>query len=257
MNLALRSLQATQFQVHDLVCLGKDQSQQIERLMTKDNKKSQQIERLMAMVNDQSQRIERLMNKDKEKSQEIERLMAKVNDQSERIERFTSEQIKMQTTVVNTQASFAWKIPNIQAILDRSRDEVRVKIEYIVSEPFYLSENGYKLRIILKSKRSSLFVKEPHFAFCVRVVPGKFDQLLSWPFNEKVRVTLIDQNPWKDKREDISHVTDFRERSPTCPRPPYEKDDKFDFGGLIVTQDQLRTGSYVMDDAIFIRANKE
>ena len=226
----------------------KDQSQQIERLMTKDEEKSQEMERLMVKVTEQSQ--------------QIERLMAKVNDQSQRIERFEStvqdpsEQIKILTTVTSTHASFVWKIPNIQAILDRSRD-VRVQNEDIVSEPFYLSEIGYKLRIVLKPNGLQWFQTEPHFAFFVRVVPGKFDPFLSWPFKEKVRVTLIDQNPCKDKREDISCVFNFRQMFIPCPRPPYEKDDTFDFGRVLLTQNKLRTGSYIINDAIFIMAKKE
>ena len=217
--------------------------------MSKDEEKSQEMERMMVKVTEQSQ--------------QIERLMAKVNDQSQRIERFEftvqdpSEQIKIQTTVTNTHAAFAWKIPNIQAILDRRRD-VRLKNEVIVSVPFYLSENGYKLRIILRPNAgSSAFKKEPHFVFYIRVVPGEFDHLLFWPFKEKVRLTLIDQNPCNDKRGDLAHVIDFRQRSIPCPRPPYEREDKFDFGRVILTQSKLRTGSYVMNDAIFIMANKE
>ena len=223
----------------------KDQSQQIERLMTKDNEKSQHIERLMT--------------KDKEKSQQIERLISKVNDQSQRIERFTStvqdlsEQIKMQTTGTNTHSSFTWKIPNIRAILDRSRD-LRVKIEDILSEPFYLSENGYKLRIILKPNGFSPFKREPHFVFNVMVVPGEFDRFLSWPMKEKVRVTLIDQNPCKDKREDILRVLNVSQMLP--PTRPYGKGDNIDYGGHMITQDKLRTRSYIMNDAIFITANK-
>ena len=242
-------------QIERLMTKDNEKSQRIERLMTKDNETSQQIERLMTKDNEKSQQIERLMTKDKEKSQQIERLMAKVNDQSQRIERFAStvqdpsEQIKIQTTVTNTHAPFAWKIPNIRAILDRSR-QVRVKNEDIVSEPIYLFENGYKLRIILKPSGS-------HFVLCVRVVPGGFDHFLSWPFKEKVRVTLIDQNPCKDKRKDISHVFDFSKRLSKCPRPPHERDDKFDYGTLFITHDKLGTGSYIMNDAIFIMAKQE
>ena len=213
-------------------------------------------------MKDQSQQIERLMTKDKEKSQQIERLISKVNDQSQRIERFTStvqdlsEQIKMQTTGTHTHASFTWKIPNIRAILDRSRD-LRVKIEDILSKPFYLSENGYKLRIVLKTVKLYSSQARPNFAVHLRVVPGDFDHLLSWPIKEKIRVTLIDQNPYKEKRKDISYVVDFSERLPTCPRPPYERDEEFDFGDFFFTQGQLQTRSYIINDTIFIMANKE
>ena len=199
-------------------------------------------------MKDQSQQIERLMTKDYEKSQQIERLMTTVQDQS--------QQIEMLKTATTTHASFSWKITNIQAILDRSR-AVRIQSEDILSEPFYLSENGYKLRIVLKPNGTSLTKKEPHLAFYVRVVPGEFDRYLSWPFKEKIRVTLTDQNSYKDKREDISHVIDFKTRYQTCPRPPYEKDDRFDYGTHYITQDKLRTGSYIINDAIFIMANEE
>ena len=261
MNLALRSLEATQFQVHDLVSLVKDQSKQLERLMTKDKEKSQQIAILMAKDEEKSQQIERLMTKDKEKSQEIERLMSHVKNQSQQKERLMttvqdqSQQIEMLKIMINTHASFAWKIPNIQAILDRSRDVRLQNEDIILSQPFYLSENGYRLRIILKSSVPSSFLKEPHFVFYVRAVAGEFDHLLSWPLNAKIRLTLIDQNPCKDKREDKLCVADLKHGRILCGGRPYQN-DAFDFGVLTVTQEHLRTGTYIMNDAIFIMANK-
>ena len=185
------------------------------------------------------------MTKDNEKSQQIERLMTTVQDQKQKIE--------MLKIGINTHALFVWEIPNIQAILDMSKD-VRIQNEDIVSESFYLFRNVYQLRIILKPNGSSLTKKEPHFAFYVRAVQTR-PYFLSGEFKEKVRVTLIDQNPCKEKRDDISDVIDFS-KIKNHPWHSFEKDNKNDFGGLSVTHDKLRTGSYIMNDAIFITANK-
>ena len=208
MNLALRSLEATQLQVHDLVSLAR-------------------------FVKDQSQQIERLMSQVKEQSQQIERLKI----------------------VNNTNDSFVWKISNFQALLDRARRGQKV---VMLSEPFYLSKNGYKLRLKLELQPLfPIFDGDVYLSLFVRVVPGEFDPLLSWPFTEKVRSTVIDQNPCKDKRRNISGVIDFAEKSDPCPRPLAEK-DHFDYGHVFLTRgESLKSRSYIMNDTIFIIASKE
>ena len=219
MNLALRSLEATQFQVHDLVSLVKDQSQQMERSTSQVKEQSQQIERLMSQVKEQSQQIERL------------------------------------NIVNNTNDSFVWKISNFQALLDRARRREEVTL----SESFYLSKNGYKLRLKLKLENLSLFVSvdDVYLSLSIRVVPGEFDPLLSWPFTEKVRVTVIDQNPRKVQRENISEVIDFGKKRDPCPRPLAEK-GYFDYGNEFLTRiESLKSRCYIMNDTIFIIASKE
>lgn len=192
----------------------------------------------MATVRDQSQQIERLLSKDKEQSQELERLMSKVQ--------FQAQQIETLKTATGTHASFVWKIPNVRAMLGRHKAAIR-------SEPFYLSPNGYKLRIIVNLSGPSVFQKVPQWSLYIRVVPGEFDDLLPWPIKEKVRVTLIDQNPCQDKRENISRVINFENAA--CPRPVTE-DKGFDRGTLI-DQKTLLARPHIMNDTMFIMANKE
>ena len=122
LNLALRGLEATQHQVHELVTVVKDQSQhierqsqhierqsvQIERLMSKDQEQLEKIERLTSRVEDQSQQIKRLMSKDKEQSEKMERSISTVQDQPpQREQRVPIDQI--------LPTPFEWeiKIPNI------------------------------------------------------------------------------------------------------------------------------------------------
>ena len=186
-----------------------------------------QVRALVSLVEDQSQ--------------EMGRLMSKVKEQSEQIERMN----------MMNYAPFLWKIPNFQAVYDRA---VAGEEEVILSEPFYLSKNGYKLRIKMMPNGSSIF-KGHFFSLYINVVPGEYDSVLKWPFAETVRVTLIDQDPL-DTGGNISRVIDFKTRNALCPRPLIENDEGCSFGALL-EKDLLRTRSYIKNDTVFIMASKE
>ena len=111
----------------------KDQSQQMDRMISKDKEQTRQIER-------QSQQIEILISKEKEQSQEIGRL-------SERIERLMSK---------DKLTPFEWKIHNFKVFCMQARKVVQRS----VSEPFYLFARGYKylLRIEIKWSFSTPFL---------------------------------------------------------------------------------------------------
>ena len=88
LSLALRGLEATQYQVHELVTVVKEQSQQIERqsqqikeLLSKDKEQSQQIKQQSQHIERQSQQIEELISKDKKQSETMERPMSTAQDQ--------------------------------------------------------------------------------------------------------------------------------------------------------------------------------
>ncbi|KAJ7353873.1 TNF receptor-associated factor 4 [Desmophyllum pertusum] len=227
LNLALRGLkttqhglETTQHQVRALVSLVKDQSQKIERL-----------EKDMSTVKDQSQEMGRLMSIVKEQSKQIERM---------------------------NYAPFVWKIPNFQAIYDRA---VAGEEEVILSEPFYLSKNGYKLRIKLMPNGGSIdptahwIYKGHNLSLYIKVVPGEYDSVLQWPFTEKVRVTLINQDPL-DTRKNISRVIDFKLKEDPCLRPLVDKDEGYG-SAAFARQNILRIRSYIKNDTIFIMASKE
>ena len=202
LNLALRGLEATQHQVHELVTVVKDQSQQIKRLISMDKDQLQQIEQ-------QSKQIERLLSKDKAQSEKMGRLMFTVQDQSQQIKRLISkeeersERMERSMSTVQDQppqreqrgpinqifsTPFEWQIPKLLGAQ--------------VSEPFYLFERGYKylLKMVI-----AMDVLGPRLQLntYIKVVPGEFDELLSWPCKEKVRVTLVNQEamPWSVKKQ--------------------------------------------------------
>ena len=112
---ALRGLEATKHQVHELVTKVNDQSQQIKR-------QSQQIER-------QSGQIERLISKDKEQSEKVQRLTSSSSLQDQPPQRERHGPINQ-----TFPTSFKWKIPNVASVL--------LNEESLISDPFYLDSIG-------------------------------------------------------------------------------------------------------------------
>ena len=244
--LALRGLETNQHQVHELVTVVNDQSQhierqsqqierqsnQIERQSQQIERQSQQIERQLHQIERQSGQIERLMSKDKEQLEKMERSISKVEDQSKQIKQLMSkdkkqsEKTERSISTVQDQppqreqrgpikqivpTPFIWKIPNMIDFYTSAA----AALQNLVSKPFYLFERGYKYLLkISRGLLGGLF----HLDVSIKVVPGEFDELLSWPCKEKVRVTL-DNICGPSLRVPISNVIDFEKGREPCCRP--------------------------------------
>ena len=258
LNLALRGLEATQHQVHELVIVVKDQSQQIERLISKDKEQSQQIERQSQQIKEQSQQIERLISKDKEQSQQIERqssqiekLMSKDKEQSE-IKREAMSTVQDQSQQIERRelidqglpTPFEWKIPNIREVSYR---RAQYGPQILVCEPFYLSQRGYKY--LLKIEVVNIFLR-----LSIKVVPGEFDGLLSWPCKEKVRVTVNGLNKLRGTERNSSNVVfDFAESSEPWPRPLH--DDHHEYRLILQVRHSSLLSRFHPD--LLIKVNRE
>ena len=302
MNLALRGLEATQHQVHELVILVQDQSQQIERLSRQIERQSQQTERMISKDKEQTQQIERqsgqierLMSKDEDQSQQlerqskqIERLSGEIERQSQQINRQSQEieppsqqlgqismlgkeqseqterwmsmvhyQLPQQTEQLwpiminqNCPTPFEWKIPNIQHVLLRSMSGT----ESLVSEPFNLFRCDYKYLSKIEIRFQSVWVSLLHVY--IKVVPGEYDEFLSWPCKEKVRVTLVNQNTPLGYQGNKSKVIDFEKGQVPCSRPL--RDDYHEYRLIFeVNLTDLPDGYYRSNDTIFITINRE
>ena len=257
LNLALRSLETTQHLVKDqsqqielLMAKDKDTSRQIEQLIAKDKGTSQQIEQLMAKHEETSRKIERLTAKDKKKSQQIEQLMARDKDTSQQIERLTAL-VKVQDQHIRFLNSppFVWKISNFE----RAYRKAASGIEKVIANTFYLSSNGYRLRIKFFFNAKQAFGRLSFFIY-ICVVPGEFDPLLSWPFKEKVRVTLINQDPPRDEVKDICNVTDFGSLDVPIMRPLNENNERWH---VVFDPNFGFSESLALSDTIFIMVQKE
>ena len=69
-----------------------------------------------------------------------------------------------------------------------------------------------------------------------------------------MRLSLIYQNPCKDKRDDITYILNFEKRKERVTKSM--KDDRFD-SGIDIRHEVLRTRSYIMNDTICIIVSKE
>ena len=240
----------TSRKIERLTAKDKKKSQQIEQLIAKDKGTSQQIEQLMAKHEETSRKIERLTAKDKKKSQQIEQLMAKDKDTSQQIERLTAL-VKVQDQHIRFLNSppFVWKIYNFK----RAYMKAASGIEKVIANTFYLSSNGYRLRIKFFFNAKQAFGRLSFFIY-ICVVPGEFDPLLSWPFKEKVRVTLINQDPPRDDVKDICNVTDFGSLDVPIMRPLNEDNERWH---VVLGPDFGFSRSLELSDTIFIMVQKE
>ena len=240
----------TSRKIERLTAKDKKKSQQIEQLIAKDKGTSQQIEQLMAKHEETSRKIERLTAKDKKKSQQIEQLMARDKDTSQQIERLTAL-VKVQDQHIRFLNSppFVWKIYNFK----RAYMKAASGIEKVIANTFYLSSNGYRLRIKFFFNAKQAFGRLSFFIY-ICVVPGEFDPLLSWPFKEKVRVTLINQDPPRDDVKDICNVTDFGSLDVPIMRPLNEDNERWH---VVLGPDFGFSRSLELSDTIFIMVQKE
>ena len=79
-----------------------------------------------------------------------------------------------------------WRISNVS-------QKVNCKDLELVSRPFYTSLVGYKLH-------ASLFLtgngagEKTHLSLYIKILPGQYDSVLSWPFIHSISFTVLDQN---------------------------------------------------------------
>jgi len=135
--------------------------------------------------------------------------------------------------------------------------------DQVKSPSFYTSAYGYRLRASLFPSGTGSG-EDTHLSIYIRVVAGDYDALLDWPFRLPMSVILCDQDA--QRRQHI--VESFVPSATGCrqfQRPPTRDStsrDSLDSGGgsgvgfgypRFVSLDQLRAGTYVRDDTIFVK----
>lgn len=182
------------------------------------------------MVEDQSKQMKRQSQQIKRQSQQIER-------QSQQIEKRGS-------------TPFEWKIRNIH----ESFQQPGIEKYIIYSRPFNLFGYYFLLKIeFVFNLWYTLTPHNSHGVLHIKVVPGEFDESLSWPCKEKVLVTVIDQDPCQDNRENRSHVIDFGENPSS--RPLFNDDREYT--KILDLRDFIYSRSFIRDDTIFITVQRE
>ena len=182
------------------------------------------------------QRIESLTSRLVELEHSVDRSLSSCLDQELRIqllERATYNGVLL------------WKVDEF----DRRRKEAMEGVTLsLYSTPFYTSRHGYKMcaRIYLNGDGLG---KNTHMSFFFVIMRGPIDELLPWPFKQKVTLTLINQT---GKR----HVTDsFRPdpHSSSFQRPGRREMNIASGCPMFIRQEHLINGGFVKDDCIYIR----
>ena len=94
--------------------------------------------------------------------------------------------------VKTTHGTLMWKIPDIRR---RYRDAMECRTISLYSPPFYTSPHGYRMCICTYLNGNGIG-KGTHVSVFFVLMRSEHDNLLSWPFKQSVRFTLINQkNP--------------------------------------------------------------
>ena len=98
-----------------------------------------------------------------------------------------------------------WKINDYRK---RKQEAISGRILSLYSQPFYTSRYGYKMcgRVYLNGDGIG---KGTHLSLFFVVMQGDYDNILSWPFKQKVTLTLVDQKSGR------RHLSDTFRPDPT------------------------------------------
>ena len=102
-------------------------------------------------------------------------------------------ELRLRQDILDVKASsgvFIWKIPDVRR---RYRDAVDHRTVSLYSPPFYTSPHGYRMCIRTYLNGDGIG-KGTHVSVFFVVMRSEHDNLLSWPFKQSVRLTLLNQN---------------------------------------------------------------
>ena len=147
--------------------------------------------------------------------------------------------------------AFLWRIDSFSEILEEAKNGGEDKI---YSDPLYTKTEtetfGYKLRFFIHPGGSG-DGKNTHLSVFMVVMKGEYDAILRWPFNKKVKITLIDQQDDPDQRENVTREiigNDF----PNLARPEREQNNGFGYNSFI-SYLELYSRRYIVDDTLFLQ----
>ena len=142
---------------------------------------------------------------------------------------------------------FTWKITNFGEALRKAKRGWNTRVD---SPPFYAC--GYKYKLQLNPNGHDIG-EHTHLSIYIRILKGENDAILTWPFQKKVQVTLIDQQENTNDRKDI--VMSFSApNDPECFGKPMNDENRGWGFPQFVSHENLLERRYVVDDAVFFQA---
>ncbi|XP_064599871.1 TNF receptor-associated factor 6-like [Liolophura sinensis] len=146
--------------------------------------------------------------------------------------------------------NFLWKVKNFS----RLRREAEMGETTVLHSPaFYSSLYGYKMcvRVNLNGVDTA---RGTHMSIFVHFMQGEFDDVLDWPFEGKIILSVIDQNPICEIRHHIIETLLAKPNLAAFQRPMTQRNHK-GFGYMeFVPLHILDSCSYVLNDILIIKA---
>ena len=147
--------------------------------------------------------------------------------------------------IKTTHGILIWKIPDIRR---RYREATENRILSLYSPPFYTSPHGYRMCIRTYLNGDGIG-KGTHLSLFFVLMRSEHDNLLSWPFKQSVRFTLINQrNPALNITE--AFVPD--QKSPSFKKPANDMNIASGFPKF-ARQTVLQDEGYTVDNVIYIK----
>ena len=143
----------------------------------------------------------------------------------------------------NYDGTMIWKIPQFS---QRMTDAKTGKYTSIFSLPFYSSRYGYKMCLRLYIMGDGIG-KGTHMSLFFVIMRGEFDNILTWPFTQRVTFRLINQGAGRD-------IVDTFQPDPMSSSFKKPKSDMNIASGCprFITHENLKNG-YIVEDTIFIK----
>ena len=146
---------------------------------------------------------------------------------------------------------FLWRTDSFSEILKEAKNGGK---DEIAGDPFYTKSEtesfGYKLRVVVCPNGFGND-KNTHLSVFIVVMKGEYDAILRWPFNKKVKFTLIDQQDDPDQRENETGEI-VGKKIPSFARPKTEENKGW---GLLnfISHLKLHSRRYIVDNTLFLQ----
>lgn len=230
--------EAAERMVQDLNALSKQIRDHLQRA----------AERMIQDLNAQNQQIRRQLE---DSTTERDQFRQQVQDLQKKVVLLTERTAYLERSVLLLESAsydgtLLWKISDYTR---RKQAAVAGKILSRHSQPFYTHRYGYKMcaRVYLNGDGVG---KGTHMSLFFVVMQGAHDELLPWPFLQKISMTLLDQIDGQTNRvevfkPDLEDMMSFRK--PTSAMNIGSGCPKF------VPQAVLETSRYLKDDTLFLK----
>ena len=146
--------------------------------------------------------------------------------------------------IITYDGILTWKI---HSVMQRRHEAIIKKTPSIFSPPFFTGPRGYKMCARIYFNGDGLG-KGTHLSLFFAVMKGPYDALLPWPFQQKIKMILVDQ-------DNIEHFVDSFRPDPASSSFQRPKGEINTASGspLFFPLESLSTHGYLRDDTLFIK----